>query len=109
LLIQCSFIGSILLTSSGTLLLLKVENPSVRYFACFLFAVVYATKIDIMWLADNVSGHYKRATMIGVTIAIANSSGILLGQVFTEQSAPRYIMGLNVSLGTYAIQTRPLC
>lgn len=52
-----------------------------------------------MWLADNVSGHYKRATMIGVTIALANNSGILVGQVFTAQTAPRYLEGLKVSLG----------
>ena len=71
----------------------------IRYFACFLFAVVYAIKIDIMWLTDNVSGHYKHATMIGVTIAFANISGIIMRQTFREQSKPRYIKGLVVTLG----------
>jgi hypothetical protein len=51
-----------------------------------------------MWLTDNVSGHYKRATMIGVTIAFANTSGIIIGQIFTQQSKPRYLKGLAVTL-----------
>ena len=90
---------SIVLVAAGALILLIVEKPAIRYFACFLFAIVYATKMDIMWLADNVSGHYKRATMIGVTIAFANTSGVLIGQVFTEQSRPRYAKGLATILG----------
>jgi len=60
---------------------------------------IYPAKIDMMWLADNVSGHYKRATMVSVTIAIGNSSGLIVGQIFTTQSKPRYIKGLSVTVG----------
>jgi hypothetical protein len=52
-----------------------------------------------MWLQDNVARHYKRATMVGFTLCFANTSGVAVGQIFTTQSAPRYIKGLSISLG----------
>ena len=84
----------------GQALLLTVSNPAIRYLACFLVIMgIYLAKIDMMWLTDNVSGHYKRATMVGVTIAIGNSSGLITGQIFTTQDQPRYIKGLSVTIG----------
>lgn len=52
-----------------------------------------------MWLQDNVSRHYKRATMVGFTLCLGNTAGVAVGQIFTSQSAPRYITGLTVALG----------
>lgn len=52
-----------------------------------------------MWLQDNVSRHYKRATMVGFTLCLGNTAGVAVGQIFTTQSAPRYIPGLTIALG----------
>ena len=44
----------------GEVILISVDKQSARLFACFIFAMgIYPAHMDIMWLTDNVSGHYK--------------------------------------------------
>ena len=57
------------------------------------------TGMSMMWLNDNVAQHYKRAAMLGMTLSMANTAGVVVGQIFTTQSGPRYIKGLSISLG----------
>lgn len=57
------------------------------------------TGMSLMWLNDNVAQHFKRATMIGATLTIANTAGVAAGQIFTTNTSPRYIKGLSTSLG----------
>lgn len=52
-----------------------------------------------MWLQDNVAKHYKRASMVGLTLTVGNTAGVAVGQIFTSQSSPRYIKGLSIALG----------
>lgn len=52
-----------------------------------------------MWLQDNVARHFKRATMTGFTLSFANTAGVAVGQIYTAQTAPRYIKGMSISLG----------
>lgn len=52
-----------------------------------------------MWLQDNVARHFKRASMVGFTLSLGNTAGVAVGQIFTAQSAPRYIQGLSIALG----------
>lgn len=52
-----------------------------------------------MWLQDNVARHYKRASMVGLTLTVGNTAGVVVGQIFTTESAPRYIKGLSIALG----------
>ncbi len=52
-----------------------------------------------MWIADTVARHFKRAGMIGCTIMLSNTSGVVSGQIFTTASAPRYIEGLSICMG----------
>jgi hypothetical protein len=56
-----------------------------------------------MWLQDNVGRHYKRATMVGFTLCLGNLAGVAVGQIFTTQTAPRYIPGLSVAMGLAAL------
>lgn len=51
-----------------------------------------------MWLQDNVAGHYKRATMVGMTLTLGNTAGVTVGQIFVTQDRPRYIEGLSIAL-----------
>lgn len=93
-------VGSIILVIIGEIILLGITSPKVRYLACFLFAMgIYPAHLDLMWLIDNVSGHYKRATMIGVTLSVSHTAGLVVGQIFTDQSKPRYLKGFFVGLG----------
>lgn len=57
------------------------------------------TSLSIMWLQDNVAKYYKRASMVGLTFTLANTSGATVGQIFSAQTAPHYIMGLTIALG----------
>lgn len=57
----------------------------------------------IMWLCDNVARHFKRASMIGVTLTLANTSGVVVGQIFTAKTAPRYIPGISICLAMAAL------
>ncbi|EXJ78930.1 hypothetical protein A1O3_08430 [Capronia epimyces CBS 606.96] len=93
--------GPLLCLIVGYAILISVENLKVRFFACFIAALgIYPTTgLSIMWLQDNVARHYKRATMVGFTLTLANTAGVAVGQIFTTQSGPRYIRGLSISLG----------
>ena len=83
--------GSMVLVIIGEIILVTIARPTIRYFACYLFAMgIYPAHLDVMWLTDNVSGHYKRAVMIGMTLSISHTSGLVVGQIFTTQSKPRY-------------------
>lgn len=57
------------------------------------------TGLSLMWLQDNVAGHYKRATMVGMTLTLGNTAGVAVGQIFTTESKPRYIKGMSIALG----------
>ncbi|KAK4506075.1 hypothetical protein PRZ48_004040 [Zasmidium cellare] len=86
---------------TGYAILISVENIKARYFACFLAAIgIYPTTgLSLMWLQDNAAGHYKRATMVGMTLTLGNTAGVAVGQIFTTETKPRYIKGLSIALG----------
>lgn len=37
--------------------------------------------------------------MVGFTLCLGNTAGVAVGQIFTTQSAPRYMTGLTIALG----------
>lgn len=57
------------------------------------------TGLSMMWLQDNAAQHFKRATMVGGALTLGNTAGVAVGQIFTTESAPRYIKGLSIALG----------
>lgn len=57
------------------------------------------TGLSLMWLQDNVAGHYKRATMVGMTLTLGNTAGVAVGQIFVTEDKPRYIKGMSIALG----------
>ncbi|KAJ5405764.1 hypothetical protein N7465_007048 [Penicillium sp. CMV-2018d] len=93
--------GPLLCLIIGYSILISVENLKVRYFACFVVALgIYPTTgLSLMWLQDNTARHFKRATMVGMTLCFGNTAGVAVGQIFTSESAPRYMKGLSISLG----------
>ncbi|KAH7322459.1 major facilitator superfamily domain-containing protein [Stachybotrys elegans] len=97
--------GCLVLLIIGYALLISMENLRVRFFACFVAALgIYPTTgLSLMWLQDNVGRHYKRATMVGFTLTLGNLAGVAVGQIFTTQTAPRYIPGLSIAMGLAAL------
>lgn len=111
--------GSLCCLIIGYAILISVDNLKVRFFASFrkFVYVILATPmlmayspvaalgiypktgLSIMWLQDNVSKHYKRATMTGFTLCLGNTAGVAVGQIFTSDTAPRYVKGLTIALG----------
>ncbi|KAG7118932.1 putative transporter like protein [Verticillium longisporum] len=99
--------GSILLfldtfAVAGYAILLSVSNSSVRYFACFLIALpLYCGPgLNEMWIVNNTTPHYRRATALGISQAVGNVAGVLAGQVYRK--AP-YMLGHWSSLASAVI------
>ncbi|EKG17955.1 Major facilitator superfamily [Macrophomina phaseolina MS6] len=85
----------------GYAILISADSVGVRYFACFVavMGIYPTTGMSMMWLQDNAAQHFKRATMVGGALTLGNTAGVAVGQIFTTDSAPRYIKGLSIALG----------
>jgi uncharacterized membrane protein len=59
--------------------------------------------MTIVWLNGNFAGHFKRSTAVGFVFSVGNTSGVVVGQVFKAQQAPRYLGGMKVTLGLTAL------
>ncbi|CAK3799334.1 high-affinity nicotinic acid transporter [Lecanosticta acicola] len=94
-------IGPLICLIVGYAILISADSLGVRYFACFLAAIgIYPTTgLSLMWLQDNVARHYKRASMVGLTLTLGNTAGVAVGQIFVTESKPRYIKGMSIALG----------
>ncbi|CAM1508803.1 Fc.00g056510.m01.CDS01 [Cosmosporella sp. VM-42] len=87
----------------GYILLLNQKSPhvpiGVQYFALFLtIGGGFITQpITVAWLANNVSGHYKRSLSSAIQIGFGNLGGIVASFIYFEP--PYYVTGYAVSLG----------
>ncbi|GAP92265.1 putative MFS general substrate transporter [Rosellinia necatrix] len=77
----------------------------VRYFALFLVSSggFVTQPITIGWLANNVSGHYKRSISTALQLGFGNIGGIVASNIFIQSEAPQYRTGYGVSLGFLGI------
>ncbi|KAI9800961.1 MAG: hypothetical protein M1833_003098 [Piccolia ochrophora] len=67
-----------------------------------LFFIIDATYIcipvNVLWLANNLAGPYKRAIGVGVMIGVGNLGGILGSLMFIPSEAPTYVTGYSIGL-----------
>lgn len=93
-------IGGLLFEIVGYAILVSVDSLGARYFACMMIGVgIYVcSALSIMWINNNNAGHYKRATAGGMITTIGSCAGVLAGQIYTAESAPRYFKGLRIAL-----------
>lgn len=99
--------GFILLGSSICIIgytILLLQDPvgvHVRYMAVFFIAAgAHSTHpITLGWLANNVSGRYKRAVSTAIQISLGNCAGFIGSNLFVNSQAPAYKVGYGVSLG----------
>ena len=52
----------------------------------------------ITWLANNLSGSYKRSTGMAIQISVGNLGGAMASNFYRAQDAPRYILGHSLSM-----------
>lgn len=72
-----------------------------RYFALYLLSCGcwLAQPITVVWLNNNLGGHYKRGIGAAIQLSIGNVSGIVSSNIFLPHQAPRYILGYGIGLG----------
>lgn len=87
----------------GYAIMLSQHTVSVgaRYFALFAIATggFLAQPIAIVWLSNNLAGHYKRAVGSAVQIGFGNASGLIASNIFLPAEAPEYPAGYGTSFG----------
>lgn len=90
-----------LIASIGYIMLFNEASLSrdAKYAAVFLVTLggFIAIPIPLGWLANNVSGHWKRAFGAGIQIMIGNMAGIIGSNIFLAREAPRYQTGYGIS------------
>jgi hypothetical protein len=63
-------------------------------------AVYNGPGLNVTWINVNVAPHYRRATSIGVQQTIANTAGIVAGQIYRKSP---YKLGHSFSLGALCL------
>ena len=96
-------IVGICISSVGFIVLLAQSNVSVagRYVAIYVIMSggYIAQPIIIVWLVNNMGGHYKRSVAAAMQIGFGNSAGIIASNIYLMTEAPTYPTGYGVSLG----------
>ncbi|OCL14336.1 MFS transporter [Glonium stellatum] len=73
---------------------------NVKYMAIF-FALIgqyISQPVPIVWLANNVSGHYKRAVSTAIQVGIGNAAGIAGSNIYLQSEAPLFKTGYGTAL-----------
>ena len=94
--------AGIFLATIGYVILLAQKRVPVggRYFAIYLITVggYVAQPIILVWLNNNMGGHYKRSTGSAMQIGFGNCAGIIASNIYITKDAPTYPVGYGVSL-----------
>jgi len=93
----------IFIATIGYIILLAQHTVSVnvRYFAIYLIVSGgYITQpLTLVWLANNMGGHYKRSINAAMQIGFGNCAGIIASNIYITDQKPTYPVGYGVSLG----------
>lgn len=54
--------------------------------------------LAIIWLLNNLGGHWKRAFATGCQLGLGNAAGLVASNIFITSQAPRYPVGYGVVL-----------
>lgn len=93
----------VLAATIGYVILLTQQHVSVgaKYLAVYFIIVGgYITQpITLVWLNNNMGGHYKRSISSAMQVGIGNCGGIVASNIYITSQAPTYHVGFGVSLG----------
>lgn len=101
--------SGILVATTGYIMLL-LQGPAkgtgampigIRYLACFFILIgVYVTQpMSIVWLANNMGGHYKRSFGTAMQIGLGNIGGIIGSNIYLASEIPKFHTGYSTALG----------
>ena len=95
--------GLIIATIGFIVLLAQTHSVSVsgRYVAIYLIMTggYIAQPIILVWLSNNMGGHYKRNVNSAMQIGFGNIGGIIASNIYITSQKPTYPVGYGVSLG----------
>lgn len=101
--------SGVVLASIGYIMLLcqgPAKGPGampigVRYLALFfILSGIYITQpMSIVWLANNMGGHYKRSFSTAMQIGLGNIGGIIGSNIYLAKEAPKFHTGYSTGLG----------
>lgn len=95
------------IASIGYIILLAQSSVSVggRYFAVYLvMAGGYITQpITLVWLSNNMGGHYKRSINAAMQIGFGNIGGIIASNIYITKEQPTYPIGYGVSIALLGV------
>lgn len=94
-------IGYIMLLCQGPAKGPGTMSVGVRYLACFfvLSGVYIVQPLSIVWLVNNMSGHYKVSFGTAMQIGIGNIGGIIGSNIYIATEAPEFHTGYSTALG----------
>jgi len=96
-------VGGSLISTIGYIILLNMLSVTVgvRYFAIFLFLAggFIVHPMIIIWLSNNVSGHYKSGVSSAMQLGFGNISGIIASNIYITSQAPTFKLGFGLGLG----------
>ncbi|KAK0614384.1 major facilitator superfamily domain-containing protein [Immersiella caudata] len=87
---------------AGYILIICPTSNGVKFFGTFLcsIAVYNGPGLNLTWLNVNFAPHYRRAMAIGVQQSLANTAGIVAGQIYRT---PPYVLGNAFSVGALVL------
>lgn len=95
-------VGGASMTTIGYAMLLSQEGKTrdYKFGAVFLvFGGAYMiTPMALVWLQNNVSGHWKRSFAASTQVMVGNIAGIIGSLIFIKGESPKYGTGYSVSL-----------
>lgn len=97
-----TMIGVLVATVGYAILLAQKHVPvGARYLAVYFITVGgYITQpVTLVWLNNNMGGHYKRSISSALQVGIGNCGGIVASNIYITTQAPTYHVGYGVSLG----------
>lgn len=91
-----------IIASIGYAMLFHIDKLSrgPRYAACFLVAVggICSGPLAIVFLSNNLAGHYKRSVGSAMQVSFAGFAGIIGSAIYKTNEAPRYPTGIKVGI-----------
>ncbi|KAI1066679.1 hypothetical protein LB507_011087 [Fusarium sp. FIESC RH6] len=86
------------------------RSPFIVVFLCIMIVVYGGVFIAacaiypafpgvITWLANNLSGSYKRSVGMAIQIGVGNLGGAMASNFYRQKDGPRYILGHALELG----------
>lgn len=94
-------LGVCIATVGWALLLAQRSVPvAARYAALYLVTMgnFITSPLTLIWMTNNLGGHYKRGIGAAMQVALGNIGGIIASNIYITNQAPTYPVGFGTSL-----------